>query len=111
MKLSEIIRENTEQSTSLGELATIRTNFSDADFWVIRKGSENTVGKPTLEFSPEHIGVKVTSTDVLDSSYLRYVFEYLVQRGYFRDVAHGTLRLKNIKVSDVKRIPLRVKRA
>lgn len=110
MKISEIIRENVEQPTRLGDLATIKTNFPDADFWVIRKGSEDKVGMPTKEFSPEHIGVKVTATDVLDPNYLRYVFQYLVQRGYFKDVARGTLRLKNIQISDVSKIPLGVKR-
>lgn len=112
MQIREIVREAAEAggSSKLGDLATIKTNFPDADFWVIRKGDEKTVGKPTTEFNPEHIGIKVTATDVLDPSYLRYVFEYLVQRGYFRDAARGTLRLKNIQVSDVARIPLGVKK-
>lgn len=116
MRISEIIRENVEPSrsndgsTRLGQLATVKINFPDADFWVIRKGSEDRVGMPTKEFNPEHIGVKVTANDLLNPEYLRYVFEYLVQRGYFREVARGMTRLKNIQLSDVARIPLGVRK-
>jgi hypothetical protein len=112
MKISEILRENDEGSTQpnprskLSDVATIKTNFPDADFWIRRKGREDTVGTVCKEFDPECIGVKVTATDILDPKYLSYVIQYLQMRGYFKLAAKGTLRLKNITVSDVARIPL-----
>ena len=39
----------------LSDLCEIKTNFSDADFWLQRKGSVDTVGTPTKEFHSENI--------------------------------------------------------
>ena len=104
MRIDELLMENTR--TVLGDLACIKTNFPDADFWIRRKGSEDTVGTVCKEFDPECIGVKVTATDVLDPSYLKYIIQYLQMRGYFKLAAKGTLKLKNITVADVSKIPL-----
>jgi hypothetical protein len=86
----------------LSNLCEIKTNFADADFWIVRKGSEMTVGTPTREFAPQHIGVKVVRTDVLVPGYLFYVVMYLHSQGYFQVRCNGTLRLKHILVSDIK---------
>lgn len=91
---------------TIGDICEFKTNFEDADFWLIRKGSESTVGKPTKEYSPEHIGVKVIATDMVDPNYLYYVFMSLHQNGSFIQMAHGTLKLKNIRISDIKNIPI-----
>lgn len=91
---------------TIGELCEFKVNFPDADFWLIRRGSEDAVGKPVNEFNPENIGVKVIATDVLDPRYLYYVFLHLHGQGVFVQMAHGTLRLKNIKISDIKNIPI-----
>jgi choline kinase len=91
---------------TIGDVCEFKTNFEDADFWLIRKGSETTVGKPVKEYSPEHIGVKVISTDIMDPNYLYYVFMYLHQSGKFIPMSHGTLKLKNIRISDIKEIPI-----
>jgi hypothetical protein len=98
---------NTNESNSVGlsEKAEIKTNFPEADFWIIRKGTEDKVGSPTKEFSPEHIGIKVISDDLLPD-YLYYAMQYIHSTGYYRPLAHGTLKLKNIKVSDVSNIKL-----
>lgn len=90
----------------IGDLCDFKLNFPEADFWLIRKGSENVVGKPVREFDPENIGVKVVRTDILDPNYLFYVFMYLQQSGKFINIAHGTLRLKNISIQDIKNIPI-----
>jgi hypothetical protein len=90
----------------LSEFALIKTNFPDADFWVTRKGSQKSVGTPTDEFNKEHIGVKVTATDVIDPKYLKYVVELHQQLGYFAVHCYGTLELKNIRVQTVKNIRL-----
>lgn len=101
MRAGEFLTEG-----QLSQLAQIGTNFGDADFWLVRRGSESSVGRPVKEFKPEHIGIKVTALDRLDPNYLYYVMQYLYQQGVWRDRAHGTLNLKNIRTDDVKRIAI-----
>ena len=91
----------------IGDVCIFKTNFPDADFWLIRKGSANKVGRPTREFSPEHIGVTVTRPDLVLADYLFYVFEHLANQGVFVSMAHGTTNLQNIRIKDIKNIPLR----
>lgn len=95
-----------KEGIKLSEFATIKTNFEDADFWIKTKGSEQTVGEPTKEFSPSNIGVKVTATDVINPDYLFYVIQLHHQMGYFRITCYGTLKLKHIRVQSVKNILL-----
>ena len=89
---------------TLGDLCEFKVNFPEADFWLVRKGDENSVGKPTKEFDPEKIGVKIVREDLLDPNYLYYVFMYLQTSGKLASLAKGTLRLKNIRISDIKNI-------
>lgn len=91
---------------TLGMLVRAKTNMEDADFWIVRKGSESAVGEPVREFSKEHIGVKVVRTDLLLPDYARWLVYYGWMRGWFRSRAVGSLRLKNIKVKDVEEMPL-----
>jgi hypothetical protein len=90
----------------LSDVCEIRTNFSDADFWLQRKGGDNTVGTPTKEFNPENIGIKVIRTDILLPEYLYYVLVYYQSIGYFSNISKGTLNLKNIRTEDIKNIRL-----
>jgi hypothetical protein len=92
--------------TKLGYFIDVKTDFQDADFWVIRRGSENKIGKPVREFNPEHFGIKVTATDKIDPNYLFYVFEFMFNKGYFLDKMHGTTKLQNITINDIKNIQL-----
>lgn len=94
---------------TIGDLVDFKTNFEDADFWLIRKGSENTVGKPVKEYSPEHIGVKIKEGAPVLPDYLFYVFMMLQSRGIFTQLSKGTTRLKNIRVSDIKNLPINVR--
>jgi len=96
---------------NLGDVCIFKINFEDADFWIQRKGSETSVGKPTKEYNPENIGIKVKDeyTDNIDSGYLYYYFMFLHQKGVFGPVSHGTLKLKNITISDIKSIPISFK--
>jgi hypothetical protein len=96
---------------TLGDICMFKTKFPEADFWLQRKGSEKTVGTPTKEFSEENIGIKVMDeyVDKVDSNYLYYYFQYLHQRGVFAPISHGTLKLKNITISDIKSIPISFK--
>jgi hypothetical protein len=101
MKIKELLIE-----TKLGNFTEIKTNFPDADFWLVRKGSENSVGKPVKDFTPEHIGIKVLHTDKIDSNYLYYVFLNLFNKGFWKQFMQGTLNLKSIRTDDVKNLGL-----
>lgn len=90
----------------LEDVAIIKTNFPEADFWITRRGSLDTVGKPTKEYNPESIGIKVESNMLLPE-YMYYVFMHMHQSGVWKQHAHGATNLVNIKLSDVKNIPLR----
>ena len=90
----------------IGDVCEFKTKFEDADFWLIRKGSETEVGKPVKTYSSENIGVKVIDTEILNPSYLYYVFMHLHQSGKFITLSHGTTKLKNISISDIKNIPI-----
>jgi hypothetical protein len=85
-------------------LATIKVNFQDADFWLIRKGCIKKVGKPVKTFHKEHIGVKVDALDILRPDYLFIVMEYIHGQGYWLTYSYGTLRLQHIKIDDVKNL-------
>ena len=104
MRFTEIISESA--GSRLKDIAKIATNMPDADFWLIRKGSDKTVGKPVKEFDPSRIGVKVVKTDVLDPKYLYYVMMNLHNQGMFARLANGTTNLVNITVNDIANIPL-----
>jgi hypothetical protein len=93
---------------TIGDLCTFKTNFPEADFWLQRKGTEDNVGKPLKEFNEENIGVKIKEEyrDKVVPMYLYYHFQYLHMNGSFKPMAHGTLSLKNIKISDIKSIPV-----
>lgn len=90
---------------TLDKLCEIKTNFPDADFWIVRRGSIKTVGSVERDvFNPENIGIKVTS-ESLNSKFLSYFFEDLHSKGLFKQIAKGTTQLVNIKISDIKSIP------
>jgi hypothetical protein len=91
----------------LSDLCEVKTNFPDADLWLVRKGSEDTVGYPVRDFNPENIGIKVIATDILLPDYLYYVMLNLYNHGVFKYNSVGTLNLKNIRVEDIKNIKLR----
>lgn len=90
----------------LGDVATVKTNFPEADFWITRRGSLKTVGKPTRDFYQEHIGVRVERTDILLPEYLMICMEFLHKKSVWEPLATGSLSLVNIRVSDVKSIEL-----
>jgi len=103
MRATEFIL-NESAGVRLGDLAAVGTNMPDADFWIVRKGSEKTVGKPIKEFEPQRIGVKVIRTDVIDANYLYYLIVHLHSKGYFAQRANGVTNLVNIQVADVSGI-------
>lgn len=90
----------------LKDVAEIRTDFEEADFWLVRRGSIETVGQPVREYSPYAIGIRVTATGLLLPDYLYYVFMHLHQVGQWQPLAIGSLQLVHIRVEDVKNIQL-----
>lgn len=86
-------------------IAKIKTNFADADFWIVRKGSESAIGKPTKEFNESHIGIKV-NREIFVPDYLYYAMIHLHLSGFFRQFVKGTLNLTHLDVSDVKNIKI-----
>lgn len=90
----------------LSDVATIRTDFPDADFWLVRRGAMDRCGEPQREFNPEHIGIKVQRTDLLLPTYLFYALMHVHQQGFWKARANGTTSLVNIRTADVRGIEL-----
>lgn len=86
-------------------VALVKVNLLEASFWLIRKGTIQQVGKPVKTFDPDRIGVLVVSENI-NPQYYFHVFQYWHQAGVFSQMAHGTLELKHIRVSDVKELPM-----
>tara|TARA_R100000742_G_C4262982_1_gene80827 strand:+ start:115 stop:1113 length:999 start_codon:yes stop_codon:yes gene_type:complete len=82
---------------------TAKTNHPDADFWIARRGSSKTVGKPHKEFHPESIGITV-NREHLDPGYAYYLMEHLHQKGHWAERATGTTNLVNIGNKHIKEL-------
>lgn len=102
---SQQLQENVRPQ-QLGDLVNMQLGMEDADFWVEYRGSVDTIGRPSKQYGPKKLGIKVTRTDVLDPRYLYYVFEHLFNQGKFRQFAKGATNLVNLRVDDIKRIPI-----
>lgn len=93
--------ESIESVVRLKDVATVKTNFPEADYWLKRKGSEKEVGRVLNEYDPEHIGIKINRTDILLPKYHYYMMMNLYHNGFWANHSNGTLNLKNIKTQDV----------
>ena len=103
---SQPLKENAAGARQLGDLVDIRLGMQDADFWIEYRGSVDTIGRPSKDYGPKKLGIKVTQTDVLNPKYLYYVFDHLYGRGFFKPMAKGATNLVNLRVDDIKRIPI-----
>lgn len=90
----------------LSDLCTIETNFPEADFWIVRRGSLTSIGSVTREFNHEHIGIKVHRLDVLLPDYLYYCLMSIHQAKRWEPLARGSLELVHIRTADLKNIRL-----
>lgn len=90
----------------LSDIAQVKTNFPEADFWLIRKGTPGRIGEPIKEFHPERIGIFVTHTDIVIPSYLYYMFIHLWRQQYWCQHGRGTLALCHITTRQVMEIQL-----
>lgn len=88
----------------LKDVAEVKPNFPEADYWIKRKGDINTVGAVTKEYSPEHIGIKITRPDVLLPQYHYYMMQHLHNKGFWKNKAIGALKLVHIRTEDVKNL-------
>lgn len=93
---------------SLNDLCEIKTNFLDADFWLIRKGTPHKVGAVTKDYSSEYIGVKVKekAQDLLLPEFLYYAMVNIHNKGYYKPLLKGMTSLVHITIKDVKSIKL-----
>lgn len=82
----------------LKDVATIKTNMEGADFWVVRRGSIETIGSVVREFYSEHIGIRVFRTDILIADYLYLAMMNIHAQGVYKSKARGTLALVHITV-------------
>jgi len=93
----------------LKNLTNIQTNFESADFWIQRKGSINTIGKPTKEYNKENIGIQVLRTDKILPEFLFYLMEYVYSANHWQRYATGSTDMKNLRIEDVKNLELQDK--
>lgn len=100
------LAEGQNNDITIGDIAEVKVGLEDADFWIWRRTSIKNVGKPTKNYNPEHIGIKVVNTDVVLPDYLFFMIYYLYAKEEFQKIASGTLQLVSIKTSDIKRIKL-----
>ena len=84
--------------------ADIRTNFKSADFWMVRRGGLNAVGRVTRTFYKEHIGIKIFRRDLVLPEYLYYALMHAHLKGNWEAMAKGTLSLRHISTDDVKNL-------
>lgn len=85
-------------------LAEARLNSPDADFWLQRQGNIRQVGRPTRSFSKEHIGITILDRSAIFPDYLYYWFLNIYARGYWEPFTYGSVRLKHIRVEDVRQL-------
>lgn len=88
------------QHLTLKDIAEIKTNFEEADFWLVRRGSAIKVGKSVEDFHPEHIGIRFNSQLVF-ARYFFYVMQQYHSQGVFEKMAKGSFLLVHITVDDV----------
>ncbi len=65
-KLTESLMER-----QIHDVASVVPTRPDANFWIVRNGNAEEVGRPVKEYSPNHLGVTIM-TDDIDEEYLYY---------------------------------------
>jgi hypothetical protein len=91
----------------LGDYIRVTTSDPDADFWIERRGSAQTVGRPSRTYLPHGYGITVTDRSRILPDYLYYVFEHLFRSHAWEKIAHGATSLVNLKKGDIEGIALR----
>ena len=80
----------------------IKTKYKEADFWIHRIGTSNTIGTVSFDnYADNKIGITVIDKHLLDVNFLYYFYMYLKTIGYWFSRIHGTCQ-QFINVKDVK---------
>jgi hypothetical protein len=80
----------------------VRRNFAEADFWLINKGSCESLGKPVKQYEPFLTGIKCPVLILPDYGF--YLCQYLHQMGLWKHYSIGSTNYKNLRLSDVKEV-------
>ena len=89
------------------DICEIHSNFPDADFWLVRRGTKEAIGRPTNKFHKESIGIKITATDAVLPDYLFRWFQFIHSRKFFEQHATGALNLVHITSKFVSELPVK----
>ena len=80
----------------------VRRNFAEADFWLINKGSCESLGKPVKQYEPFLTGIKCPVLILPDYGF--YLCVYLHQMGLWKHYSIGSTNYKNLRLNDVKEV-------
>jgi len=80
----------------------VRRKFAEADFWLINKGSCESLGKPVKQYEPFLTGIKCPV--LILPEYGFYLCLYLHQMGVWKHYSIGSTNYKNLRLSDVKEV-------
>jgi hypothetical protein len=80
----------------------VHRNFAEADFWLINKGSCESLGKPVKLYEPFLTGIKCPVLILPDYGF--YLCLYLHQMGLWKHYSIGSTNYKNLRLSDVKEV-------
>lgn len=96
-------RAQVGSGATIGDLATVTIGAPGADVWLVRRGTEEALGRPLQEAAPEAYGltIKPEYRDQLDPRYFYYVLQALHSGGAWRGLGRGTTRLQNLTKAGV----------
>lgn len=80
----------------------IKTNFPEADFWLINKGNKDKLGEPVKECETYLTGIKCPNYIIPNYGY--YCALYLFQIGIWKQYALGTTNLNHLRIRDIKSV-------
>ncbi|MEG4084587.1 hypothetical protein [Microcoleus sp. POL10_C6] len=80
----------------------VKTNFADADFWLINKGSKEKLGLPVKEFQPYLTGIKCPA--LILPAYGFYMCMYLHQKGTWAAHSQGAINLQHLRIKYIKQV-------
>jgi len=114
------VRQGSRNKLKLSDVAIVKLDFPDADFWLQTRGSKTSVGTVRREYgrneygkeaiygTKKDIGIKVKPEflDRIDPTYLSYVFDYYHQRRLWETLSNSGTIMWNMRIQTVKRLPI-----
>lgn len=80
----------------------IRSNFPEADFWLINKGSTKNLGKPVKKFESYLTGIQCPA--LIDSEYGYYLCAYLHSLDTWSKYSRGSINLQHLRIRDIRQV-------